>query len=216
MTIITYMGFLDLIFPKNCLECGESGGYLCQTCLSVVAPAKTKYFKIGELSSIHSIFEYRGVVRKVILKLKYNFASDISDELASAALPRVKSSQLMVHKNAVLVPIPLHENREKWRGFNQANLLGERVSTGLDWEIEQNLLTRTLASKRQVGLSKNERLRNISGKFAVNEQIDISKYHKKPVILFDDVWTTGATMREACKTLKRSGFENIHGLTICG
>jgi len=205
---------LDIFFPKNCLECSKSGKYICEQCLLKVEPANTRYFNIGELTSINSLWRYEGVVRKAILKLKYNFASDVSTELAEVFLDNFENKNI---KKAVLIPVPLHITREKWRGFNQANILGRPISTGMSWEYEQNLLTRKLASKQQVGLAKEDRLRNISGKFAAiapNEAL--AKWGEHQIILFDDVWTTGATMREAANTLKRTGFKNIHGLTVCG
>lgn len=207
------MGLLDIFFPKSCLECGNSGKYICKDCLLKVEPANTRYFKIGDLASLSSIWAYKGVVRKAILRLKYNFATDIADDLVEIFLDNFNKN---MYKKAVLIPIPLHSKREKWRGFNQAEVLGRPISTGISWEYEQNLLTRKLASKQQVGLHKNERMRNIRGKFAVNKKIASKLNKNTQIILFDDVWTTGATMREAAKTLKQAGYKNIHGLTICG
>lgn len=195
------MSLIDLIFPRNCLECGKSGQYICKKCLSEVPKSKNK----------SSLWTYRGVIRKAILKLKYNFAFDIADELAKLSINEIRVRKI---DDSLIVPIPLHESRENWRGFNQANLLGKLISTGLGWEYEEDLLTRPLASEQQARLTRTERLRNISGKFAFNLKSNVDKNTK--LILFDDVLTTGATLKEAEKTLRQSGFKNISWLTICG
>lgn len=199
------MNFLDLIFPRKCLECGENGIYICRKCLSHVEKSNKAF----------SIWKYQGVIRKAVIKLKYNFSFDISSELSSHVLRELKSSSFRSTKY-ILLPIPLHKSRENWRGFNQASILGKAISTGMLWQFEENLLTRKLASKQQARLKKEDRLRNISGKFAVKEDIDLEFYKNKRILLFDDVFTTGATIKEAEKTLREFGIGNISWLTLCG
>lgn len=209
------MSLLDILFPKQCLECGANGKYICAQCLSKVPRAWDRNL------NTHSLWQYKGVVRKAILKLKYNFAYDIADELSQGFIKELKNSKYrtMVNqqiKNCVLVPIPLHKKRENWRGFNQANILGNTIATGLSWKYEDKLLTRKLASIQQVGLHKDERLRNMRGKFAVNKSTALSLRSTNQIFVFDDVYTTGATMNEALNVLKEAGFKNVRGLTICG
>lgn len=203
------MSFLDLIFPKKCLECNTNGKYICDSCLE-----KMQKGRLDFKNNIFSIWNYEGVVRKAIIKLKYNFATDIVEELSAATSEKIKLPIKLT--NLVLVPIPLHKRRKNWRGFNQAEVLGKLISKQKKWNFEQNLLTRHLASKPQVKLYKKERLRNISGKFEVNK----SAAHRlqstdSSIIIFDDVVTTGATLKEAIKVLKNAGFKKVIGLTLC-
>jgi len=224
------MGLFDLIFPKNCLECGKNGKYICNICLEKTSkslqlcPVCAKFSLNGKthtlcnkplgLDGLISFWKYEGVIRKAILALKYKFAEDITKELSVLGSNELENYKLQI-KNCILIPIPLHKRRKNWRGFNQAEVLGEKISNQLSWGYENEILVRKLASTPQVKLGKNERLRNLSGKFAVNKsKVDSSQFVDKTIILFDDVWTTGATMRESCKTLKRSGVKNVWGLTL--
>lgn len=201
------MSLLDFIFPKSCLGCKKGSKYLCNSCLSKVRTinifdSKTQTF---------SIFRYEGVVRQAIIKLKYNFAFDIAGELAAISSQKLQNSSLK-SKKIILVPIPLFKTRENWRGFNQAEILGQKIANFMNWQFESNLLMRISDTKPQVGLSKSERERNICGKFALNSEAKI--YQNRSYIIFDDVVTTGSTIKEGFKILRQAGVEQIIGLTI--
>jgi predicted amidophosphoribosyltransferase len=107
------MNLLDLLFP-TCLECGTYGKYLCDSCVEKVLDGTFD-------KNNFSIFKYKGVIRKAITALKYKFATDIADELVEVCLTRLKSTKF---KDVLLIPIPLHRQRENWRGFSQAEILG--------------------------------------------------------------------------------------------
>ena len=200
------MNILDLIFPKSCLECGRSGGYICEACLAKVGRGRTSRYSI-------SLFKYEGVIRKAIIALKYKFAFDIAKELAEACVSKIRSSPYLLVPNACLVPIPLHKTRQNWRGFNQAEEVGKLLADKLGWKFEPNLLLRKTSGKPQVGLKGKARHENIKDVFEVNTNIQ-KNIGKSTVLVFDDVYTTGSTMREAIKTLSKRGFKRVFGLTI--
>lgn len=204
------MNILDLLFPKACLECGTGNKYICEDCLNKMRKGRV-YFT----DNIFSIWNYHGVIRKAIIKLKYNYALDIASELAEVAFNNLDLPVNINFDNAVLVPIPLHKRRENWRGFNQAEEVGKLLSMRTKTKFEHNLLSRVLASKPQVKLDKKTRLRNISGKFTVNNEIAKNIDYKKLIIVFDDVVSTRATLKEAIKVLKKTGFKKVYGLALC-
>jgi ComF family protein len=103
----------------------------------------------------------------------------------------------------VVIPVPLHRSRERARGFNQAELLAVRL--GLP--VATKILRRRKNTPSQTGLSRSERKRNLAGAFEVRERV------KGTVIVVDDVYTTGATMDEIARTLKRAGAERVEVLT---
>ncbi len=196
------MNILDFIFPKYCLECRKSGKYMCCDCVSKVLDGTFD-------KNNFAVFKYKGVIRKAIVSLKYKFASDIADELVSMSVDRLKSTKF---HNITLIPIPLHKQRENWRGFNQSEILGEKIARKLNWEYMPNLLIRSKNTHPQVNLKGDERRKNLSGVFCVNHpQIQHTKHN---ILIFDDVYTTGSTIKEAKKVLEKAGFKNIYSLTV--
>lgn len=233
------MGVFDLIYPKKCLECGKGKSYICESCLAKVGKPKLACIECQKLSidgktharctkkfSIdyaYSVWGYEGVIRKAILKLKYNFAFDIARELANKFTDKIKSDLVILPKNAVITPVPLHTFRQNWRGFNQSEELGKIIAGNFGWQFYPDILIRRKSTKPQVELKGQERKENVQGVFALNPNYPIrksltsngaSQLLSTNYILFDDVLTTGSTLKEGAKVLKRNGIKNIWGLTI--
>lgn len=110
----------------------------------------------------------------------------------------------------VLYPLPLHEQRQRWRGFNQAEVMGKYLSKRLKVPLAHGLLIRHTQRTPQAEIkTRSERLKNAQGIFSL-----AAKNSPPHIVLFDDVWTTGATMKEAAKILKRGGVEKVWGFTL--
>ena len=248
------MGVIDLLFPISCLECGKGEKYICSDCLSKIPKARlfcvechrssidgathAKCRKKRSIDFAYSFWDYSGVVRRAILKLKYNFAYKIAEELAEKFVDKIRRDTPILPKEATLVPIPLYKLRENWRGFNQAEELGKIVAGKMGWRYEANLLIRRKKTTPQVELKGKERLTNLVDAFSLNwttlssptrleiyidsrlrgndkkESFQSPIINNRPIVLFDDVLTTGSTLKEACKVLKRKGVRNVWGLTI--
>lgn len=220
------MGVLDLLFPKTCLGCGKEGLYVCSGCLAKVRLVKpvcpycekasidgfthTKCAKKYGLDGLICPWEYEGVVRKAILALKYKHATEIVMELQRYTVTELKSK--LVPSNYCLVPVPLHWYRQNTRGFNQSIEIGKAVAEQMGWKFTPDLLVKKVSTKSQAGLSVKDRKQNLHGVFSVSPYIDISLYPN--ILLFDDVFTTGSTLKEAAKALKRAGVAKVWGLTI--
>ena len=153
------------------------------------------------------------MVRKAILGLKYKFASQIAEDLAEFVINNLEKSKLTFGKNARFTTIPLYWRRENWRGFNQSELIGRAISSKLGWDFKPDLLKREKFVKPQTELRGEERRQNIRGVFALNPDLSNVK-SQRSIVLFDDVWTTGATIKEAAKVLKRAGAKQVWGLTL--
>ena len=149
-------------------------------------------------------------MRKAIISLKYKFATDIADELVDLCVRKLNSNHCFL--NSILVPIPLHKHRKNWRGFNQTEVLGEKLARIMGWEFIPDLLIRTKNTQPQVGLKGLARRSNLSNVFVVNTNHLISNHCS--LVVFDDVYTTGSTILEAKKVLSEAGFKNIKSLTI--
>ena len=228
---------LDILFPKKCIGCGKSDTYFCPECVAnikqgdLVCPRCEKLAVGGQthpicrrkfgLDGLWSLGIYQDPLRKAIQLLKYkphvvrDFAPvlvDIMLEYWARYQPYVLD-QIKKDRGGewVIIPVPLHWWKQNDRGFNQASLIGQILSKklGLDY---QEALKRTRFTKPQVGLKGKQRKTNIFGAFA------ISKIYKpltmNNVLLIDDVWTTGSTMRECTYILKRAGAKKVWGVTL--
>lgn len=198
------MGFLDLIFPKKCLECGKEGKYICESCLNKVG-------KSGWYGNNYSVFRYEGVIRKAIIALKYKYSTEIAKELQNYIVIELKKQNFV--DDYCLIPIPLHKKRFNERGFNQSEEVGKLIAKNMNWDFNANLLVKNRATIPQVGLKGKARRKNLSGVFSINPHRLPSPVHGS-LVLFDDVFTTGSTLKEATKVLENAGYKNVWGLTI--
>lgn len=215
---------LDFIFPKKCVSCGKFGDYICAACFSKIEFIKHPVCPVCERQAIGGrthpgcrkrfgldglvvACKYRGSVRKAIQKIKYRFAADIHKILVSLIADSIW--QFSLPKDIVLVPIPLYRLRKNWRGFNQAELLASDLARRFGENLLPDLLVRIVDTKTQVGLSKDERKENIKGAFCVSK-----KLIGENIVLVDDVFTTGSTMMEAAKVLKRAGAGEVWAMAV--
>ena len=215
---------VDLIYPKCCAGCGARGGWVCALCLADLALFAAPWCRrCGIPTSLgicgcHAVPDgvktcraagpYEGWLRSAILTTKYG------EEPARAAhlgelLARVLHN---VDRGAVLCPVPLHEDRERQRGYNQSLLLAERAAQLLRIP-NRPLLKRTRATARQVGLDAAERWANVAGAFAVDKHL-LTTTPARHVVLVDDVFTTGATLGACALALREAGIERIDVATV--
>lgn len=228
----------NILFPQKCLGCGEWGNYLCSHCLNLITVCQKPicpqccqpsfngltHFSCCRafgLTGLTSIFSYKGVVKKAIGKLKYQFVTDLSATILELFLSfcgeNKAFTKFVSQKKVILVPVPLYWQRKNWRGFNQAELLGKMISCKLGIKFVPDLLIRIKNTNTQTKLKKEERLKNMKNAFLFNNKkySNIFKSFDPLILLFDDVWTTGATLKECAKVLKRK-YKNsqIWGLTL--
>lgn len=119
----------------------------------------------------------------------------------------------LLDKKPILVPIPLSSKRLRKRGYNQAELLAKELEKQFGLTVEL-LLKRVRETKPQYGLKREERIENIKEAFALNDQRSMTNFQGKTVLLVDDVLTTGSTMSEAAKILKKAGAKEVWGVAF--
>lgn len=224
------MAISDFLFPKKCLGCGRAGSYVCRECIekveipflicpqcgrrSVDGMTHSKCLRPQSLDGAISLWKYQRVVRKALLGLKYKFALEIAKELSAHATNSLKNYTGFVPENGVLIPIPLYWFRGNWRGFNQVEVIGKGLAFSLGWRFVPDLLVRKKSSRPQAELRGEQRRQNIKGVFALNPNYELLITNYDSLVLFDDVWTTGATIKEAAKVLKRAGVKKVWGMTL--
>ena len=211
--------FLELFFPKFCFGCQKEKAYLCKDCQAVLDISG--FHQKTEISGIEDLYfalEYKSPLLKNLVKnFKYKpFIKELSKPLASlitAHLQLLDTSLLFYDQNSdfVLIPVPLEKRKLKRRGFNQAREIAKEISIFLNLPLIDNALIKNKTTKAQVSLSEKERIKNIIGAFECQNQ---EKIKGKNVLLVDDIYTTGATMREASEVLKKAGAKKIIGMVI--
>jgi len=150
---------------------------------------------------------YKGVVQQCFKKVKYKSAWEIIKYLYNLC-------ELGEMESSVVTSVPMWSEKEKTRGFNQAELLAQLIA-------EKNkvpclaCLERSRETKPMFGLKRRERIANVEGAFQLNPKSQILKFSNgEKVIIVDDVWTTGATMRECARVLKEYGVKEVWGVAL--
>jgi len=116
----------------------------------------------------------------------------------------------------IVIPVPLHKFRENWRGFNQAVLLGREFARRFGFKFSDRILERAVDTRPQVELKGKKRRENVKGAFSLNSGIESrgKMLSQRQLLLIDDVWTTGSTLRECGKVLKKAGAGKVWALTL--
>lgn len=228
------MSLLDLLFPKRCVQCKTFGSYLCSSCFATITfsdimictmchrPAldglthpicQTRY-------SINGVFPslvYKGVVKKLVYVFKYPpYLTDLQSQLIDLfyeGLIQKESLSPLLTRQAVVIPIPLHPSKLRKRGYNQTGLLANGLAKRFGFIVIDGL-KRVKKTSTQVGLSKEDRKKNIKDAFVTKPELRNQLKKSQNIFLIDDVTTSGATLREAAKILKKAGAKNVWGLTL--
>lgn len=164
------------------------------------------------LTGLFVVCDYEDkIIQKAIHFLKYGFARDLRHLFRLVLANSPVKTKFTTKKERVIIPIPLHPKRKRFRGFNQSEILAEEISAFLKIPVKNNILVRKKYSRPQVGLDKKQRNKNIQDAFGLDSRLEISG---QSVILIDDVYTTGSTMNEAAKVLKKGGVKEVIGIVI--
>lgn len=222
---------MDFVFPKYCVNCRRRGEYICANCFSFISfdvsmiclacnrpsldglthpGCRTKYAIDGAFCAV----AYKGIVKKLIYNFKYKpYLADLKNslvELFYESIIQQEIFQKIYNLNPTLMPIPLHSKRLRSRGYNHSKLLAEGLAGKLNLKLIDALL-RTRETKSQFGLKLKERKENLKDAFALNTKYKILNTN---MFLVDDILTTGSTLSEAAKILKRNGAKKVWGLTL--
>jgi len=229
------MSILDLIYPKFCLGCGKVGTYCCVECLKTTPQLRSLQCPECERPSYHgrthahcrkqfgldgvfSLYPYVGIVKNVIKGMKYRFAYrmvlDLFQAIPKEYVHRLTQHVMFTKHHVFLLPIPLHPSRQRERGFNQAAVIAKVVATLVHMPVNTSCLERSKKTLPQVNVKhKEERIENMKQAFNIRKN-NTSLIRGASIILVDDVYTTGSTLKNAALVLKQAGARFVFGLTI--
>ncbi len=233
-----FFSFLqDLLFPPVCLGCNAFGWVvcpqcqakltvhqeqICPSCLQVNSGGGKHTQCLGSVDGLTACWDYEAVLQKIIKEIKYRYYFSGIEVLAQVSFSIIQSQNQQAFSDfltnaPIVVPVPLHKRRQNLRGFNQSGLLGKIYAQCWQLPFSDQLVQRNKNTQPQAELNKQQRQTNIKDAFLPTEKI--LKLGEKPlqgrgVLLVDDVWTTGSTMKACAEVLKQLGAEKIWALTL--
>lgn len=206
---------LDLFFPQFCLKCQKEGFLICHDCFSLI-DINPKSYKYTYLNRVFSATSYQDqLVKKMILLFKYEpYIKNFALPLASLIIyyfaliekrPSARSGQ------AIFMPVPITNKKLRQRGFNQSSVIAKILSIYYQLPFSGSNLVKIKNTKSQADLDRVERQENVKNAFLIKNPNLIAG---KTIFLVDDVFTTGATMRECAKILKLAGAKKVFGIVV--
>ncbi|KKQ94998.1 MAG: Phosphoribosyltransferase [candidate division CPR2 bacterium GW2011_GWC1_39_9] len=202
----------DFLYPKRCVSCGKIDTFLCEKCeKEIILVSDKKCLFCGRImdkrvcdkcrkefrvkNGVAYCYYREGPVKNIVWNLKFRGKKELAQVMAE------KIKLLPNLENFVLVPVPLDKKRFRERGYNQSFLIAKHLA------FESNLKTkdclRKESRKPQMDLKKKDRQKNLEGAYTVIGEVP------KKVILVDDVLTTGSTIKECVKVLKKAGAREV-------
>ncbi len=207
----TLKGFLNLFLKSNCPLCQRPAEReLCRYChrqLQGCQLANPGQFWQDPMP-VFVWGAYGGTLKRAIAAMKYENHPELARPLGHWLGDAWRNGKGAAGGNLTVVPIPLHAAKLKKRGFNQAELLAQYFCEVTGLPLQRNGLQRVRETEAQFSLSGAEREQNLAGAFTVGK--GFRHLHSRSVLLLDDIYTTGATVRSAAQTLRSAG------ISVCG
>ncbi|MBN2829097.1 MAG: ComF family protein [Candidatus Cloacimonetes bacterium] len=225
------IGQLNLLYPPVCQNCGnridKAQDWLCSDCLNKLEELETglcpecghklvkgECFECGRpdepWTEAEAVFGYHDSLRALIHSLKYKDKRKIAEYLATRAEHWLDKHRVFTDAEVIL-PVPLHSVRQRERGFNQSALLAEKIALKTGWEYYPHALKRVRATQKQSMVRTEQRSVNVKGAFKV---VKPEKITGKNVVVLDDIYTSGSTMREVCAAVNECNPNRLYVFTI--
>jgi ComF family protein len=229
-----FQAAVSLLYPATCTICRKqvrTGKYLCDECETKIVRIVPPFCETcsepfnGSIDTLFTcancahrtihfdaavaVYRGRGVVRDVIHEFKYNRQIHLRHLVASWLRAALDDQRLRSCHFDIILPVPLHPARQRERGFNQATLLAELLSKQTSIPCRA-LLKRVRYTTTQTALDRSERMENLHNAFRLRKNADVRGLR---VLLIDDVLTTGSTLSECARVLKRAGATSVHAAT---
>lgn len=225
---------LDLLFPRRCPLCGKISNGFCADCAKKIRYVRQPFcFRCGRpladeedefcascaarpaaYTKGRALYLYaepvRGALYQVKSKNKREYLEYFADDLAKRL-----GGEIRRWKVQAVIPIPMHRQAQRRRGYNQAELLASLLGKRLELPVCR-ALKKVRQTAEQKELDHRARSANLKGAFAPDPKyLKEGRLPWKRVLLADDIYTTGSTVNEAAKVLKRMGVEQVYFVTLC-
>ena len=197
-----------------CAFCGKiDKNYLCENCrknLQKLGKVHIDRYKNKFFNEHIYMFKYEKYIREKILNYKFNDKPFYYKTFTNIFITNKKMCDILKSYD-IIIPVPIHNKRRKQRGYNQTELIAKELAKGILNLEYLNILTKNKNAKPQSMLNKEQRIENAKNVYGVIKNIDIEN---KKILIFDDIYTTGATANECAKVLRNKKPKKIGILTI--
>lgn len=211
---------INFIYPNKCGFCDG----ICKDDLCIKCNIKIKKYEIKNIviknqdekyfDQLISVFKYKNIVRNKIIEYKFSDKPYLYKTFLKTILKNKKICGFL-KKYDIIIPIPINKKRKQERKYNQTEIIAKQISKNFsNLNYENNLLIKVKDIIPQSKLTKNQRITNIKNAFEINKNKMSLTIKNKNIILFDDIYTTGSTVNECSKLLKKAGAKKIGVLTI--
>ena len=206
---------LNYIYPHRCPLCGKiaSAASFCESCIIGLEQEPQSLKSVLQklpntfVDEYYACAEYVGAVKKGLHRLKFENANILLPAFAQKMVDIVSQQNT---ENAIIIPVPQSEKRKKETSVHLPKEFSQYIGKNLGLEVENNILVKVKNTRVQHSLTRQERLKNLENAFAVQ---NAERIKEKTIILCDDIVTTGATLTECAKVLKKYKAERV--LAIC-
>jgi ComF family protein len=199
---------IDLLYPPRCAGCGRVDARWCAQCeqeLEQVAVDLRRTNRLPPLLSVAATGIHEGKLQQAVHALKYSGADQVIVPLGNRLIDVLGSLKWSID---IIIPVPLHNARQRERGYNQSQQLGGYMAQVLGISCDPSALLRWRDTPPQVGLNRAQRQANVHGAFRAATSLSGS------VLLIDDVFTTGATLQACAQAAHDAGASAVYGLTV--
>lgn len=216
----------DIVMPKGSKVCKKCRGIpvyvtepYCMKCGKPILAEEKEYCYDCTFTRFHfisgrALFVYDKIMRESIAGFKFHGKKEYADYYAEEML-RVLGGYIKSVSPELLLPVPIHKNRRIKRGFNQAEILADKLSKSLGIKTMHGLLIRQKNTAPQKELSGKERLKNLEKAFCVNEDVYKKISGITKVMIIDDIYTTGSTIEVCSRILLSYGIKEVYFISLC-
>ena len=205
---------LEYIFLPSCGICNKLGeGYLCKKCEKELEKYKINLNNEENIDNyiekLH-VFKYEKMIRELIIQYKFNEKSYLYKTFCELIIKNKKVFDF-IKSYDIIIPVPMYSKRIRKRGYNQSELIAKELAKKLNIGYNKKVLIKVKKNKPQSILNKKERKENTENVYKI---INKEKIYDKKILIFDDIYTTGATINACIKEIEKAKVKKIGVLTL--